>query len=869
MTKYLALFLSISLFTNTLHAQITLDGTLGPSVILEGPEYQIDAHLGQQQGGNLFHSFGQFNINSGETAIFNGPNSVTNVIGRVTGGTSSNINGTLKSNISHADIYLINPAGLLFGPDAKLDVLGSFHASTADALHFTDGSEFNARNPTESLLTVAQVSAFRFLAESPQSVTVNQSQLSTPAEQTLSLIGGSITTNGGTLTTPSGRINLASIAKPGEVTLKPQDLVLSASAGDINLQGTDIIVDSISSNGEVISSSRSGNIYIRGGQFEIGNYTRMTAHTEGNADGGEINIQADDLVHRGSLISHAKANGPSSRIKIKVFGSTQFSGGSILLRSRIDGGNLGNIDLETGTLYLEDQAYIKTLTNDSGQGGNIHLRATESITLSGTNTRIEAETNSKRINAGSGGTITLETPQLYLEDGAEIKAITSGAGKAADIKIEANNVTLHGGSRIFSTSDGSGNGGAIVLKAEQLILEGINTSSEDENKGQGNRIATSAESEMADAGDSGTMTLTLEHLKLADGAQIGASTFGPGQGGEINITVTKEAVISGQDQQNFRSGLFTSSQNNPDSTADSDIDFGNGGYIHFKVGDLYLTDNAEIYARTWGSGLGGNIDIDAQTINLASDGRITAHSKAQGNAGQILLTIRDRLQMRGNSQIETSAQSADGGNLAITASNYIYLVNSKITTSVSEEFGEGGNIDLNPEFVVLNGSEIIAKAKKGKGGDINITTTGIYNFTGEPIEKVINASSEYNEDGIVTINTPDNNGEEGLLVLPSTFIDVSALLDTPCSHRIAENLSSFATVPTEGVTNAPNDLLSNPALLLKPSPLDTVAATKNLETTAIAKSSMIALTTTCHPNNSVAQGPQTMKKNHLISGQLF
>ncbi|NJO18325.1 MAG: S-layer family protein [Thioploca sp.] len=914
--RYLVLLLNVSLFTSPLQAQITLDGTLGPKVALEGPDYQIHASLGQQQGSNLFHSFEQFNIDSGQTATFlSGPSSVENVIGRVTGGTLSHINGTLKSDIPN--IYLINPAGLLFGPNAKLDVLGSFHAGTADALNFTDGSEFNARNPAESSLTVAPVSAFRFLGESPQPVTIDGSTLNTQAEQTLSLIGGPITIRNGTLESPAGRINLASIAKLGEVALKPQDLVLSAQAGDISLAGTKITVSGSNSDDQPIASGHSGSIYIRGGQFETDSSTKLEAYnTKGNADGGEINAQADDFVHRGSLVSYAKAGtGQSSNINIKVLGSTTLSGiRSILLRSEEDG-NVGNINLETGTLRLQDKAYIKTLRTGSGQGSNINIRATEAIILSGTDVSIAAETNSEMENAGSAGIIKLETPQLHLEDGAKIEtttegkgkaadfkiradkvtllsesgifsttegkmenagsggtirletsqlyleknakigAVTEGTGKSADIEINANNVTLRDGSQIYAVSNGSGNGGTIVLDAEQLILKGMNTD------GKGNRISVSAENEMADAGDGGTMTLTLGRLQLSDGAQIEAVTFGPGQGGQLNITVSKEAIISGQDEHEFHSGLFTSSQSEADNAGD-------GGYLNFRVGDLHLTDNAEIYARTWGSGQGGNIDINAQTINLASGGRITAYSKAQGDAGQIRLTIRDRLQMR-NSQIETSALSADGGNLAITASNYIHLVNSQITTSVSEEFGEGGNIDLNPEFIILNGSEIIAKAKKGKGGDINITTRGIYNFTGEPIEKVINASSEYNEDGIVTINTPDNSGEEGLLVLPSTFVDASALLDTPCSHRIAENMSSFMMVPTEGITNAPNDLLSNPALLLKPSLLNTVAAMKKLETTAATKLPRVALMTVCHSKNSTTQKPQTIKKSYLISEQLF
>jgi len=318
--------LLLSLFTGTLHAQITLDGTLGPGVSLKGPEYDIQANLGQQHGGNLFHSFEQFNINLGEIATFSGPNSVENVISRVTGGTRSNINGTLKSTILNADVYLINPAGLLFGSEAQLDVQGSFHAGTADTLRFSDGSEFNARNPAKSLLTVAPVSAFGFLTESPQSLTIEGSQLSTPWENTLSLIGGNITVSDATLEALSGRINLASIANPGDVMLKPQDLVLSAQAGDISLQGSDITVSGITSDGEPIASGRGGSIYIRGGQFEIEDYTLVTA------DGGKINVQADNFFVRGELASYALAGtGQSSSIKIKVVGSTTFSEGAFFL----------------------------------------------------------------------------------------------------------------------------------------------------------------------------------------------------------------------------------------------------------------------------------------------------------------------------------------------------------------------------------------------------------------------------------------------------------------------------------------------------------------------------------------------------------
>ncbi len=119
-----------ALLAGAVQAQVTLDGTLGPAGALPGPNYAITADLGRQVGGNLFHSFGQFSINTGESATFSGPNSVSNIIGRVTGGNVSFIDGALRSTIPGANLYLLNPAGVLFGEHAQLDVLGSVHVST-------------------------------------------------------------------------------------------------------------------------------------------------------------------------------------------------------------------------------------------------------------------------------------------------------------------------------------------------------------------------------------------------------------------------------------------------------------------------------------------------------------------------------------------------------------------------------------------------------------------------------------------------------------------------------------------------------------------------------------------------------------------
>lgn len=174
MTFILIIVLMLSQVT---HAEVILDGSLGPKTTLLGPDYDIAAELGQQHGNNLFHSFQTFNLQSHESATFSGHESIGNVITRVTGGQPSHIDGMLRLTLPHADFYLLNPAGLLFGQHAVLNMNGSFYASTADSLRLGAQGQFNARLPKQSLLTVAQPTAFGFLTENPASITFKDSTL--------------------------------------------------------------------------------------------------------------------------------------------------------------------------------------------------------------------------------------------------------------------------------------------------------------------------------------------------------------------------------------------------------------------------------------------------------------------------------------------------------------------------------------------------------------------------------------------------------------------------------------------------------------------------------------------------------------------
>ena len=538
------IFLTINSFS---HAEITLDGNFGQNGTLPGPDYLIGANLGRQVGNNLFHSFQDFNLHSHESATFSASNSINNVISRVTGGNPSNIDGLLRATIPDANLYFFNPYGIMFGPNAELDVQGSFHASTADYLRLGDGGKFDARQPKESLLTTAPVTAFGFLNK-PASIDLHNSILVVPSGETLTLIGGDLVMNGDLpsehisnplstefsliLSAKFGQINLISTASEGEIIFNKDGIILNNNqGGNITTNNTLLMV----------SDNGAGDIFIRGGHLELKNSELESDSVD--QDSGIIDIKVDNLSLQASEIS--------------------------------------------------------TDTNGKGQGGQIILKITDTLNMSGI--------------SRSG------TPSLII---SASEGLLEHAGKGGPIEIEARKIILTEGARITSLTEGRGNSGPIVIKASDIFSisgkpegsfrhdqfgKAVTTEISDGNTGISGLFSNSRNTE-AKAGDAGTILVQAANLKLTDHAIINASAKNAGGG---NIRITTDNLLYLQDSR-----ITTSVKSGS----------GKGGDISIDFPTFVALDKSQIRAQA-DKGRGGNITIGSNKLIKSPDSLVTATSR--------------------------------------------------------------------------------------------------------------------------------------------------------------------------------------------------------------------------------------------------
>ena len=714
-------------------AQITPDGTTTTTVTPIDTGLQIDN--GNRAGGNLFHSFGDFSVDIGREAFFNNANDIVNIFSRVTGGNISNIDGLIRAN-SAANLFLINPAGIVFGEGASLQLGGSFYGTTGNSIIFPDG-EFSATDlDNPPLLTINAPIGVSFRDNPGEIVNYsvapdeegNPVGLTVPEDKTIGLIGGEITIDGGFITTPGGRIELGSVGENSVVTLTEveqgwdftyeevdnfREIKLSFAAlidtsgidpGGIELQGKNISLTEgsrIAVNTEV---GTAGDINVIGTESVsldgLDSFIFSEIYGEATGEGSEIRIETPQLsltngaqIYSTNLGVDSDTQGVSIVINasdIVVEGSfassfdeeSEVFPSSISATVELDGsldretgfGKSGNISINTDTLTL-NEGEISNLSFGLGTAGDITVIATESVSLDGLNTSIFSEIYGKA--TGERSEIRIETPQLSLTNGAQIYSTNLGI-------------------------DSDAQGVSIVINASDIVVEGFSINEESEVSPSGISATVELDDDSLDPetgfGQSGNITINTNTLTLNEGGQIDTGTFGQGNAGNLTVNATESIDLIGTvPNDNTPSALFA------DVGADVNA-MGNSGDLTITTKNLTLTDGAQISSSARNEGNGGNLTIDVTESILVTGASSQAELEGGGRSG-IFVGVEPLLRDFNTGEVILDEE----GNPVKTT-------------------GNGGTLNIaSPQITVENGGQITANTfSLGTGGDATLNVCLLY-----------------------------------------------------------------------------------------------------------------------------------------------
>jgi filamentous hemagglutinin family protein len=671
--------------------------------------YLIHDGLGEQRGGNLYHSFDQFSVQLGETAS------------RVTGGLRSDIHGTLRSTVPGAALYLMNPAGVLFGEGSSLDVPGSLHVTTGDYLRHADaaGTRFPATATPPATLGIAPIEAFGFLDPDVGPITVQDTRLELSAGETLSLVGGDLeilrfppgavpdfganplapeNSFTSAVKVPAGRVNLAAVASPGEV-------LLDDSRADPRLD-----VDAFETLGRVrmaeqgsinVNGDPGGTVVIRGGEFVI----------------------EDDApyVENGPFGSRLR---PRIAINSVTTADTDHSGVAL------------DIDVR-GNLILEN-AQLASGAAGSGRGGDVSIRAgrvlasgPESARGSPPDTTTDPHIVSYTIGSGPSGNVEIVAEELTILDGAQVITVTVGpaGGSAGSISLTANRVTL---SRLGSWPYGSliGSYSFSVGTAGDVRLTGSDPGSE--LIVEQDAVVTAGAS---GAGDAGDVYIDFDRVTL-DGGAVAANTFGTGNSGSISVTAD-QVTISGVSPHGMNAQLQAGSLHGDGSPVTGPAP---PGYRGGSSGDISLQGRSAgselivegegfVSTLTTNQADSGSIDIDFDQVTLRDGGWITADTWGLGHGGSVSVTA-DQLTISGTIGVSSTPppgfQAGPGGDMALqgsSAESLLVVEQGGLLLAHTTNTGDGGSIDIDFDRVTVQDGGIVFAGTygPGRGGNISMT----------------------------------------------------------------------------------------------------------------------------------------------------
>ncbi len=732
----IALFLggvTVPCWNSIVLAQIIPDETLGneSSVVTPDNIKGLESDRisgGATRGSNLFHSFREFNIGEGRGGYFENPAAIENIFSRVTGSNPSNILGRLGV-LGDANLFFLNPNGILFGPKASLDIRGSFLATTADSIVFPDGNQFSATNPeAPPLLTVNVQQPIGLEFEGRQGVISNLGNLNVDAGQNLALVGGDVTLDGGSLIAPGGRVELGGLSAAGEIGLS-EDGSLSfpddVARGDVSLSNN-AFVD--------VSADGGGHITVNARNLEIISSVIVTGIQPGlgmpGAKAEDIEINATD------------------RISLK--------GGGAAIANEIENnaiGNGGDININTGSIYVTNGAQISASTFGLGDAGSLIIKAIDTVSFNGKSSDglfgslVGSTVGENAI--GQGGSIEITTGKLSLTNGAQLIASTRGKGDAGTVIINADTISFDELSAAFSNvgENGEGNAGNININTSSLSLtNGAQLAVSTLGKGDAGSIIIDADIISFDRGTAlstvgenaigkgGSIEITTGNLSLTNGAQLQAITFGNGDAGSVIIRATDNVSFDGErisDGRRFPSGAGSTVEENA---------MGKGGKIEIITGNLALTNRARLSVSTFGKGDAGNIEITTGNLALTNRARLSASTLGKGEAGSIIIQATDTVSFDElSAAFSTVGENAigQGGSIEITTKSLLFTNGSQLQANTSGQ-GNAGNVILNVDTVSFDGVRIsngrtfssavfsnVQENGEGNAGNININTSSL------------------------------------------------------------------------------------------------------------------------------------------------